>query len=291
MQLDLFTDSRDVLLRNDTIAALRVRNTSAAHAAYAKLAFEYPCDRFLHPLATLLDSLDTSTSALTDVQTDVQTATTALERMQLHQAAALQLFGANEAQSWLTPLWRGLAERVASLPFSAESPSVYSAAIWLQARDWAAAEVAVGAIPAWRRHPQSLAWMAEARHASHGLAVAWPLLVELAWLAPTRLVQLVPRLNTPVLSHLLHAFQRDFDAEKDSDLAWFPAWALVAEPGLAHVLRPSEATRGTPPERAFQLMLQLLDLERQGRHADLVECRKRLRDLHAELFNCYMSTR
>jgi len=287
MQLDLFADSRDVLLRNDAIAALRVRNPSVANAAYAKLAIEYPYDRFLKPLATLLDSLDTSTSALTDVQT----ATAALERMQLHQAAALQLFGANEAQSWLAPLWRGLAERVASLPFSAESPSVYSAAIWLQAQNWAAAEVAVGTIPAWRRLPQSLAWMAEARHAGQGLAVAWPLLVELAWLAPTRFVQLVPRLNTPVLARLLHSFQVDFDAENGVDLAWFPAWALVAEPGLANVLRQSEATRGTPPERAFQLVLQLLDLERQGRHADLVECRKRLRDVHAGLFDSYMSTR
>ena len=42
MQLDLFTHTRDVGLRNDAIAALRTRNADAARKALAALAAEYP---------------------------------------------------------------------------------------------------------------------------------------------------------------------------------------------------------------------------------------------------------
>ena len=54
------------------------------------------------------------------------------------------------------------------------------------AGDWAAAADAVGRIESWWRIPAPLAWMTEARHRMDGLDAAWPLLVELAWLAPKR---------------------------------------------------------------------------------------------------------
>jgi hypothetical protein len=41
----------------------------------------------------------------------------------------------------------------------------------------------------------------------------------------------------------------------------------------------------------MRLMLQLLGLERQGRQRELIEHRKRLRDLQASLYNRYMARR
>jgi hypothetical protein len=41
----------------------------------------------------------------------------------------------------------------------------------------------------------------------------------------------------------------------------------------------------------MRIMLELLTLERQGRHHDLVERRKDLRGLHAGLFEAYIRTR
>jgi hypothetical protein len=41
----------------------------------------------------------------------------------------------------------------------------------------------------------------------------------------------------------------------------------------------------------MRLVLELLGLERQGRHAELVQRRRALRDLHAPLYAAYMSTR
>ena len=41
----------------------------------------------------------------------------------------------------------------------------------------------------------------------------------------------------------------------------------------------------------MRLLLELLGLERQGRHRELVERRRALRDTHASLWCAYMRTR
>ena len=44
MQLDIFADSRDVMLRNDVLDALQRRHAAAAGQAWQRLADEYPED-------------------------------------------------------------------------------------------------------------------------------------------------------------------------------------------------------------------------------------------------------
>ena len=72
---------------------------------------------------------------------------------------------------------------------------------------------------------------------------------------------------------------------------WFPAWALIAQPALAGPLSYTQPSRQTAPERALQLILTLLRLERQGRHPELIAQRRQLQGLHRGLFTAYMKTR
>lgn len=79
---------------------------------------------------------------------------------------------------------------------SRRSPSLPSCS--LVAGDWAEA----AAIPSWRRIPQPLLWMTEARWRQSGAGAGWPLLAEACWLAPLRAgrprgrrLGLVPRLG------------------------------------------------------------------------------------------------
>lgn len=171
------------------------------------------------------------------------------------------------------------------------SAQTHAAFMSLQGGDWAAAETQVATIPSWRRIPVPLAWMAEARFGQQGLDSAWCLLVELAWIDASRFSTLARRLEAPALRKLLDGFDAGFEPDEDADLAWFPAWILIAQPALAIVLRETQVCSDTAPERAARLVMGLLTLERQGRHADLVIQRKRLRDLHVGLFSRYMSTR
>ena len=74
--------------------------------------------------------------------------------------------------------------------------------------------------------PMPLAWMTEARYRRQGVDAAWPLLVELAWLAPKRLDALLRVLADPLLNRLRRRFEDSFDAVVESSdgrdgLAWF----------------------------------------------------------------------
>lgn len=89
---------------------------------------------------------------------------------------------------------------------------------------------------------------------------------------------------------------RRFEAEFDNasaavDMTWFPAWLLTQAPALARHLAQAQRCQHSPPEQGMRLLLELLGLERQGRHHDLVQRRRALRDVHAALYAAYMATR
>jgi hypothetical protein len=288
MQLDLFVHSRDVMLRNDVLASLRSRDAAAGQKALAVLGAEYPQDNLLAPSAELLKALTASTERFRDHDE----AAAAVHTMQnVIVPSANFVFGTGEARNWLAVIWRSLASSAARLSYNVVTPHTHAAFMSLQGHDWVAAESATATIPSWRRIPTSLAWMAEARCGRGGLQSAWCLLVELAWIDTPRFGALARRLDAPALRKLLDDFDADFEPDSEADLAWFPAWTLITEPALAPVFREAQVCNDAAPERASRLVMELLVLERQGRHVDLVAERKRLRDLNTTLFSRYMSTR
>ena len=288
MQLDLFAHSRDVMLRNDVIAALRKRDAGAGREALAVLSAEYPRDSLLAPLQVLLNTL----AAPVERFPGHDGAAVALNTMDTVVVPSANLvFGPKEARDWLGPIWGSLASAAAGLSYNFERPHSHAAFMSLRGGDWAAAQAQAAAIASWRRIPIPLAWMAEARFGEGGLDSAWCLLVELAWIHPSSFSALARRLEAPALRELLDQFTVAFESDDESELAWFPAWALIAEPALASMVRGAQVCNDTAPERAARLVMELLTLERQGRHADIVAHRKRLRDMHAGLFARYMSTR
>jgi hypothetical protein len=202
------------------------------------------------------------------------------------------LLGNADGNAWMRPVWRQSARQVAALEFRAEQADGHAAALWLLAGDAGAAATAVERIASWRRIPAPLEWMCEARWRLQGLDDIWGLLAELAWLAPTRLDALLRRLADPLLLRLRRQFDAGFEAEGDAPaVAWFPAWVLTEKPALAPLLGQAQPGLQTDAERAMRLLLDLLHLERQGRQRDLVEQRRRLRDLQPALFRAYMATR
>ena len=100
------------------------------------------------------------------------------------------------------------------------------------------------------------------------------------------------RLKDSCLTTLRKTFDSCFEGDGTvEDLVWFPAWALIEKPGLANLLRQTQQSTQSSPERVMRLLLELLNLERHGRRHELVERRKELRGLQPALFAAYMSTR
>ena len=289
MQLDLFEHSRDTVLRNDVLSALERHDAAAARTAWQAFAVEFAHDPNLPPLAALVEALEHRTDAPRADHDAVRAARQALsERIE---PAAGRMLGAAGA-AWPAPLWRQTARRAAALPFRADQDEDHCAPLWLRGGDGATAADAVARIPSWRRIPATLAWMTEACYRTQGLDASWALLAELAWLAPGRFEALTQRLADPLLSKLRRKFDASFEGgDEPGGLAWFPAWLLTEASSLAGALRETQPSRHTAPEQAMRLLLELLGLERQGRHRELVERRRALRDTHASLWSAYMRTR
>ena len=289
-QLDIFDHSRDTVLCNDVAAALDRREPIGARSALGVFAEEFPKHESLTPLSVLVSALEQRTAAPFQDHKSMRDARRTL--IEVVEPAAVRILGERAGAAWLVAQWRELAQRASSLPFRPEHGDDHAAPLWLHASDWSAANDAVARIESWRRIPAPLAWMAEARYRVHDLDGAWGLLAELPWLSADRFDLLVKRLADPLLERLRKKFDATFEGHGDvRDLAWFPAWVLTERPGLARLLGEAQRSLHTEPEQAMRLMLELLGLERQGRHHDVVARRKALRDTHPSLYSAYIRTR
>lgn len=290
-QLDIFEHSHDVALRNDALAAIDRRDAAAAADAADRLAAESPDDALLPALRELVATLVPPCTTLF-----LDHDALAAARCELDERiapAAQRAFGAKDAQAWLAPRWIELAQRAELLKFRPDRPLDHAAPLFMRAHQWKAAAGAIASIEGWRRQTQTLAWMAEAKLHAHGLGACWPVVAELAWLAPSALADLARRaVPDPLLCQLVRRFAAVFDGAGDeSDLAWFPAWLLIDRPDLEAGLAHAPAAQNSAPERALRLLLELLGLERRGEHQALVERREALRSLSAPLYSAYLATR
>jgi hypothetical protein len=288
-QLDIFAHSRDVTLRNAALEALDRRDASAARAATAALADEFADDVHLPALQRLKQALEQRSDAPLADHDALAQARGVLEHE--WSPAARQAFGVPAGTIWMRAAWAALAARCEHLPFDAAHADDHAAALWLRAAQWQAAASAVQRIASWRRIPAPLACMVHARFQLDGIDAAWPLLAELAWMAPARLAALLQQLNDPLLARLQRRFE-EAEVDDGSDaLAWFPAWVLTQSPALAVHLAQAQPGQHSAPERGLRLMVELLGLERQGRHHELMQQRRTLRDLCPALYAQYMATR
>jgi hypothetical protein len=291
-QFDLFADSRDVALRNDLAAALLQGDVGGARAVAAELAIEYGGDPVLASAAELIAFIDAQLRLPQAAHFDAEQVIAArIELTQQLAPAALAVLGADDAHAWMAAQWRCLAQRAAAVEWHADRADAHAAAAYVEAGAWSEAAAAVERIVSWRRIPQPLAWMTLARWHLQGADAGWPLLAEVLWLAPQRARALIEHLPDASLQRLARRFDEDFEPTTVADWAWLPAWALIEQPLLAAVLQAAQPGSETAPAQAFDVMQALLRLERQGRHHDVIEHRRRLQALSAPLFAAYMRTR
>ncbi|WP_232477955.1 hypothetical protein, partial [Caballeronia calidae] len=262
-QLDIFADSRDVMLRNDVLEHLQRRTAGAAQTALRLLADEFPNDGALSAMTVLTGELEpASTAPLTDH------AALSIARRHLEDVvatAARRVLPAQRVHAWLAPSWRTLAQRATGLVYRGADPEHHAAPLWLLAGDWRAARESVESIESWWRIPAPLAWMTEAYYRADGLDAAWPLIAELAWLAPARIAALLARLGDASLDGLRRRFDAEFPGSGEvGDYAWFPTWLLLVKPALAGRLESARVQRDHVASRAMVLLAEIQRREHEG---------------------------
>ena len=292
MQLDLFAHSADVGLRNAVVDALRMRDADAMRAAIDRLRADFPADGHLDSFEHLFSELsalnrEASPAGITD----------RLERIETQLLPSVRkLLGTDAAQRWIEPVYLDLARAAVGRSFSRDLACAHAAGLFLRAGALLEARAAVAEIPSWRRIPEPLAWMAEIALRENDPAEFWPLLAELAWIAPTLFAELLSRQNAradaATVVRLYHEFgnKAEIDEDEKDEAAWFPAWLLVEHPELLPFLRSAQHYDSCPA-RSAAVLIDLLIGERQGALPIVTDKRKQLRDLAPALFQHYMARR
>ena len=291
MQLDLFLHGADVALRNAVIAALNARDAAAMGDAIDQLRAGYPQEcrladfERLHFEFSSLDQPDHAGAAMEQQ----------LENIETKLLPALQSVIGAGAQRWLEPVYAELAVRASGQPFTRDSAHTHAAGLFLRSGALPEARAAIKQIPSWRRIPEPLAWMTEIALRENAPAEYWPLIAELAWIAPALIeAQFANGATHKAPLSVLRLYQEfcskaELDTE-DDESAWFPAWLLLEHPELLPLLRTAQP-HTTPPARCAFLLIDLLLGERMGASPLLVDKRKELRDRAPILFRCYMARR
>ena len=293
-QLNFFDHGLDVSLRNKVVAAFELFDGVAARQACQALQDEFPNDATLPPaqvLLTLLDEQPTPPFA--------QRQAVALRNEWLHQQvapAASQVLGPELGSAWMQKAWADLAQASLGLPYTRCSDptqtELHAAVFFLRAKDWQSVSDAVQTVHAWRQIHQPLGWMVQARYHLLGLNATWPMLVELACLAPSRFDEVSSLLGDTVLQRLRKQFDAQFEAEDGlASLQYLPAWALLEYPEWLQYFELAQLRHDDFAAQACQLITQLLRLEKQGRQHDILAARRRLQGVHMGLYKQYMQHR
>lgn len=287
MQLDIFADSRDVMLRNGIAEAFWSADFGLAGERIKALAAEFPDDWLLSPARTLQEA-----DSLIPQRIESHTAAAALvEHCDKDIARAAGMVLGPKGEEWMrSQVWACLAGATADLPFDPYCPTAFSADIWLRAGVFDLASASVERIPSWRSIPLPLRWKILATVRAGGLDQAWSWLFELAWMAPEMLGQTIGELGDPLLVGLADVADRIFEGV-DGAMCWLPACALITEPALAVIAAGARPAKETDATRAYACVCALLSLERQGRQREVAEQRKRLRGLSEGVFREYMRNR
>jgi len=287
MQLDIFADSRDVMLRNGIAEAFWAVDFDLAGERIKALAAEFPGDWLLPPASTLQEVGD-----LIPQRVESHAVAAALvERCSKEIARAAGMVLGPKGEEWMRHrVWARLAAAVSDLPFDPRWPAAFSADIWLRAGELDLASSSVERIPSWRSIPLPLRWKILATVRAGGLDQAWSWLFELAWMAPEMLGQTIGELGDPLLVGLADVADRIFEGA-DGAMCWLPACALITEPALAVIAAGARPAKETDATRAYACVCALLSLERQGRQREVAEQRKRLRGLSEGVFREYMRNR
>jgi hypothetical protein len=288
-QLDLFLDSRSVVLVNEVIAALAARDAERAASSIGQLRHEAPEDPNLPALDTLTSTLGQWRKPARDTAAIASTASWLDDAIA---PAARRVLGP-VAPAFMGAFFRDLAEVAQGRAYEPTRPTAYRASLCLRCGEWAKAEEAALAIPCSHQCPDALHWLCVARYRSLGLTVARSALFALAWYEPQRLARLLGELGDESVEQDWHTFEcaSEWGSIEETQLpAWFPAWYLLEHPGMSKEL-DDVVFPDTQPAQAARLALHLIELERQGNWRRLTVQREQFRQMNPDLFALYMAHR
>jgi hypothetical protein len=285
-QLDLFYDGGAVALEQSLRDALAERRLADARAACARLLERGSDGAAIADWLSLIDALDSSGDSPARVPCSAEEAAARLEEVDRLVPIARRRLG-YRARDLLAVLWNDLAQQFQSLRFNADAPRLHASWVLSQLERWADARAAIEAEPTWRAEPLLLARHSAVCRRGGDRTAALKDWFALCWLHPDAADRVLGAADLP--DKALAARWSEFcDLDPPApplpalETEDFPAWCLLADPGLAASAPP--AANDADPDRAdAYAAVQALIME----PADL-DRRRRLGDAHPTLLATFL---
>lgn len=285
-QFDLFYDSGATAALNGLRHALQARRPEAAADQLALLLQRNP-DHPLVPAAQLLcDALAHLHAGIIPHDPAAE-----LEAIERHVApAAREVLGA-QARDLLAPFWRRLGQTLAGRAYDPAAERLHGSWIHAQCLDWQAVRASVLATADWAAQPLLVTRLAAACRQAGEREEAIGHWCRLCWRFPEQAAAALSDRQLPDLA-LRASWERFEDqAEPAWDAAWFPAWLLLAEPGLSHRLALDAAADEPGPGRAYRLLHQLLGSDCRDAASHEIALRQALQATSPALLRIYLNRR
>jgi len=235
-QLDMFTDAPATHRVNGITQALVNRNAAEARRQLEGLYDTAPDHARLGELERLVEAAENIDAPVIDTAADMQLLQTTLTPL------AESLLG-KESRNLLIPLWRRLSLALHDQPYQTAQPELHASYTASRAMDWNTARQAVEQAPDWQAAPVLLQRHAHACDQLHLRCDALLSWFNLCWRFPQQSDALESSSDAE-----LHQQWIDFlELEPELPTQTFPAWLLLARPGLTRILAaPHNDTTACP---------------------------------------------
>jgi hypothetical protein len=284
-QMDLFLDNPVAALTNGIALSLAAGNAADAQRQLDRLYEIAPNHSALAGFDRLLAALNHLGHSIADAQQELDFL---LETV----PTAKRLLG-SQWRELLAPLWRQLADALATHPYSAAQPQLHRSFAFSQAQDWASVSACVLKEPQWWQHAPLCLQLAQSGAFQHRRAEALTGWFQLCWQAPAQAAEALN--NPPQPDAGAGAAWQEFLATEDdlSDeeaeeapltASDFPAWMLLHEPGLAQQLLIDLPQTQTPGEENFRCVHRWIQARRAQKKDEELSLRKALQRQHPMLF-------
>lgn len=252
-QMDLFFDSVETTLFNDTIHHLLRCSAATARASLEQLTDRAPDHAHLGELERLVEALESLTEPVIDPAAELRS----LQQQLTPLAEALL---GRECQTLLIPLWTRLSQALSAQPFVAEQPELHQSHAAIQARDWALTRQAVERAPGWQEQPHLIRRRALACEHLRQPATALHSWFILCWYFPDQASAIQSGSNGE-----LRTQWRNFqELEPELPAEDFPAWLLIASPRLIQSAPDPHQAPPCPPSYTTLYQLRQITVGPHG---------------------------
>lgn len=278
-QMDMFFDNPVVVLTNGITDALLKRSVTKAQNYLDQLYQQAPN----HADLAIFDQMVALLARFDSKVEDPQAELLGLQALIPHAKRLLS----SQSRDFLVPQWRRIDQALKNESFNPELAELHCSYVLAQAQDWLGVSTAILREPNYWQSEVLCLRLAECGYKRDDRAEALSAWCYLCWQFPETVDKILDGgqwgdMNVRRLWYAFWEVEEELDLEHGWATEEFPAWMLLAQPGLSGSLSGDLARNTSKGEQVYVAAHQLALVRLQGQ--DELLARKKMQELHLGLF-------